>query len=144
MIAPALAPATFTHFFTGLSVLSANPSNAPARPSPLTPPPRKTPSASSIHIAPSPLARGLSGPQAWDRSATGARGQGYGHPVAQPTTVAEVVARMKSIAAPLPRGDGVNCFTRLYLAVTQGVKTDLGGTMFHDARFVERLDIVFA
>src|SRR5262249_49215143 len=48
MIAPALAPATFTHFFTGLSTLSANPSSAPASPSPFTPPPRKTPSASSI------------------------------------------------------------------------------------------------
>src|SRR5437870_1975207 len=48
MIAPALAPATFTHFLIGLVGCSANPSSAPARPSPLTPPPRKTPSASSI------------------------------------------------------------------------------------------------
>jgi hypothetical protein len=51
---------------------------------------------------------------------------------------------MEAIAAPLPRGDGVSCFTRLYLAVTEGVKTDLGRTAFRDPRFVERLDIVFA
>src|SRR5438105_4207140 len=48
MIAPALAPATFTHFLIGFVGWSAKPSSAPASPSPLTPPPRNTPSASSI------------------------------------------------------------------------------------------------
>src|SRR5689334_12938954 len=48
MIAPALAPATLTQRRTGLSGCSANPHSAPASAIPFTPPPRKTPSASSI------------------------------------------------------------------------------------------------
>jgi Family of unknown function (DUF5995) len=62
----------------------------------------------------------------------------------QPTTVAGVVARMEAIASPLPRTDGIACFTRLYLAVTQGVQTHLAGTVFQDPRYLERLDIAFA
>ena len=62
----------------------------------------------------------------------------------RPATVADVLARMEAIASPLPRGDGVACFTRLYLAVTQGVEAHLGGTVFQDPRFLERLDIAFA
>jgi Family of unknown function (DUF5995) len=61
-----------------------------------------------------------------------------------PSTVAEVIARMEAIVSPLPRGDGVACFTRLYLAVTQGVESRLGGTVFRDPRFLERLDVAFA
>ena len=61
-----------------------------------------------------------------------------------PETVAEVVARMEAIASPLPRGDGVACFTRLYLAVTQGVEAHLGGSAFEDPRFLTRLDVTFA
>lgn len=62
----------------------------------------------------------------------------------QPTTVADVIARMEAIAAPLPRGDGVACFTRLYLAVTQGVQTHLVGAVFQDPAYLERLDVAFA
>ena len=62
----------------------------------------------------------------------------------RPVTVAEVLARMEAIASPLPRGDGVACFTRLYLAVTQGVEAHLAGTVFQDPRFLERLDVAFA
>jgi hypothetical protein len=62
----------------------------------------------------------------------------------RPATVAEVLARMEAIASPLPRGDGVACFTRLYLAVTQGVEVHLAGTVFQDSRFLERLDVAFA
>ena len=62
----------------------------------------------------------------------------------RPTTVAEVIARMEAIASPLPRGDGVACFARLYLAVTQGVEARLAGTVFEDPRFLERLDVAFA
>ena len=51
---------------------------------------------------------------------------------------------MEAIAAPLPRGDGVACFARLYLAVTQGVQAHLAGTAFRDPRFLERLDVAFA
>src|SRR5690348_7500565 len=49
MIAPALAPATFFQVVIGLVGCSAKPHSAPASASPLTPPPRKTPSASVIH-----------------------------------------------------------------------------------------------
>jgi len=62
----------------------------------------------------------------------------------QPETVAEVVARMEALASPLPRADGVACFTRLYLAVTQGVEAHLGGSAFEDPRFLTRLDVTFA
>src|SRR5919197_1667503 len=48
MIAPALAPATHFQVLLGFVGCSANPQSAPANPSPLTPPPRKTPSASVI------------------------------------------------------------------------------------------------
>ena len=64
--------------------------------------------------------------------------------MAQPATVPEVIARMEAIASPLPRGDGVACFTRLYLAVTQGVDARLETATFRDPRFLERLDVVFA
>ncbi|HYA08078.1 MAG TPA: DUF5995 family protein, partial [Gaiellaceae bacterium] len=64
--------------------------------------------------------------------------------MSQPSTVADVVARMEAIAAPLPRADGVACFTRLYLAVTKGVEARLAGTVFEDTRFLGRLDVVFA
>jgi len=64
--------------------------------------------------------------------------------MSQPETVPEVVARMEAIASPLPRGDGVACFMRLYLAVTQGVEAHLGGATFEDPRFLTRLDITFA
>jgi hypothetical protein len=62
----------------------------------------------------------------------------------QPTTIAGVVARMEAIASPLPRGDGIACFTRLYLAVTKGVQAHLTGTVFEDPRFLDRLDVAFA
>jgi hypothetical protein len=64
--------------------------------------------------------------------------------MAEPSTIADVVARMEAIVAPLPRGDGVGAFARLYLAVTQGVAARLRETTFRDPRFVERLDVVFA
>jgi hypothetical protein len=59
-------------------------------------------------------------------------------------SVAEVVARMDAIVKPLPRADGISCFTRLYLDVTRGVDARLAGAAFGDPRFLERLDVVFA
>ena len=61
-----------------------------------------------------------------------------------PASVAEVVAQMERLVAPLPRTDGVACFTRLYLAVTEGVDQRLAGVTFADASFLARLDVVFA
>lgn len=51
---------------------------------------------------------------------------------------------MEAIIAPLPRADGVSCFTHLYLDVTRGVERQLAGRAFADPRFLERLDVVFA
>src|SRR5690242_7051629 len=65
MIAPALAPATFFHVLIGLVSCSAKPHSAPASSRPLTPPPRKTPSASSTQ------SNGLHSPL---HAAAGARG----------------------------------------------------------------------
>ncbi len=61
-----------------------------------------------------------------------------------PSSVAEVVARMEGIVTPLPRTDGVACFTRLYLAVTRGVEQRLAGVAFADPAFLARLDVAFA
>ena len=64
--------------------------------------------------------------------------------MSSPASVQEVVTRMEAIVAPLSRSDGVGCFTRLYLAVTQGVQERLVGVAFVDPAFLARLDIVFA
>ncbi len=64
--------------------------------------------------------------------------------MSSPSTVADVVARMESSVSRLPRADGVACFTRLYLAVTQGVQERLAGITFADPRFLARLDVAFA
>lgn len=61
-----------------------------------------------------------------------------------PSSIAEVVARMETEIAPLPAKDGVACFTRLYLSVTEGVQQQLAGFAFRDPRFLARLDVVFA
>jgi len=62
----------------------------------------------------------------------------------EPATLPEVLERMRAIEAGLPRTDGVACFVRLYLAVTEGVNVDLGGTRFAAPRFLAHLDVVFA
>ena len=61
-----------------------------------------------------------------------------------PTTVAEVIARMEAILQPLADSDGIACFTRLYLEVTEGVQAQLGGLSFADPRFLADLDVRFA
>ena len=61
-----------------------------------------------------------------------------------PSSVADVLARMDELLAPLPRTDGVACFTRLYLEVTKGVDERLRGVTFADPAFLARLDIAFA
>ena len=61
-----------------------------------------------------------------------------------PTTLPEVVARLQAIAGSPRSSDGVACFARLYLAVTEGVQAELAGVTFADQRFLARLDVVFA
>ena len=58
--------------------------------------------------------------------------------------IADVIERLRTIEASAPPSDGVACFARLYLAVTEGVGADLTGRGFADARFLETLDVHFA
>lgn len=55
-----------------------------------------------------------------------------------------MVQRLKAIDESAPRSDGVACFARLYLAVTEGVGADLTSQGFADPRFLETLDVHFA
>lgn len=51
---------------------------------------------------------------------------------------------MESISSALPASDGVACFNRMYLEVTQGVSQRLAQGAFGDPAFVSHLDVVFA
>jgi hypothetical protein len=61
-----------------------------------------------------------------------------------PRSVSEVVELMRAIESALPRNDGVAWFTRLYLAVTEGVEDAIARASFRDERFVTALDVSFA
>jgi Family of unknown function (DUF5995) len=60
------------------------------------------------------------------------------------TSIADVIARMEQIEASLPGADGVACFNRMYLEVTQQVEDRLSRGFFADPAFMELLDVVFA
>ena len=62
----------------------------------------------------------------------------------EPSTVPEVIARLRAIESAAPRRDGVACFARLYRQVTEGVDSELAARSFADNRFLERLDVCFA
>jgi hypothetical protein len=51
---------------------------------------------------------------------------------------------MRSLADSLPGRDGVSCFVRLYLAVTEGVQAQVREVEFAAPQFTTRLDLVFA
>lgn len=51
---------------------------------------------------------------------------------------------MYQIDKELPRKDGVAYFNRLYLQVTNAIRSASATLTFSDPRFVERLDVVFA
>jgi hypothetical protein len=55
--------------------------------------------------------------------------------------VPDVIARMRAVAAG---HDGVACFARLYLAVTEGVNARLADLALADPHFLARLDVAFA
>jgi Family of unknown function (DUF5995) len=65
-------------------------------------------------------------------------------PPAPATSVAEVIARMETIGAAVPAGDGLACFNRMYLDVTRQVNSRLGQGFFADPVFMSRLDVTFA
>jgi hypothetical protein len=59
-------------------------------------------------------------------------------------TVADVVERLEAIMSPLAKSDGLACFARLYLAVTEGVRSRLADATFADPSFLSALDVRFA
>lgn len=59
-------------------------------------------------------------------------------------TIADVVARMRAIGTELPAEDGVACFNRLYLAVTEAVEQATPAGRFRSPEFLTRLDVRFA
>jgi hypothetical protein len=61
-----------------------------------------------------------------------------------PSTVPDVVARLRAIEASCSKGDGVGCFARLYREVTQEADALLGQQRFADARYMQGLDVRFA
>lgn len=65
-------------------------------------------------------------------------------PAPPASTVAEVIARMEAIGTALPAADGLACFNRMYLGVTQQVRTALGQGFYADTAFMTQLDVTFA
>ncbi len=69
-------------------------------------------------------------------------------PVPAPAPAAEsvddVITRMQSIGGALPPGDGVACFNRMYLEVTESVSQHVQQGLFSDPAFVTHLTVVFA
>jgi hypothetical protein len=61
------------------------------------------------------------------------------------TTVADVVTRMRAIAAEVPSGDGAGVFNNVYLRVTETVadRVQTPG-VYHDPAFIADLDVRFA
>jgi hypothetical protein len=60
------------------------------------------------------------------------------------TSVQEAIARMKEIDSSLPASDGVACFNRMYLAVTEDVDSRITQGFFADPEFLGALDVAFA
>jgi hypothetical protein len=60
------------------------------------------------------------------------------------SSVADAIARMQEIDSTLPASDGVACFNRMYLDVTQQVDDRIKQGFFADPDFMQHLDVVFA
>ena len=54
------------------------------------------------------------------------------------------IARMQQIDDALPAADGLACFNRMYLDVTQQVQARITQGFFADPAFLTQLDVVFA
>src|SRR4051794_36635115 len=63
---------------------------------------------------------------------------------ANPKTIADVIAIMKSIDALLPESDGLKWFNREYLMVTEDVNAKPPGGVWQSPAWLDRLDVVFA
>ena len=62
-------------------------------------------------------------------------------PVSRPD---DVLAVMRAIDGTLDPRDGISCFNRLYLAVTEGVLAAASQNQYRNARFITTLDVAFA
>jgi hypothetical protein len=60
------------------------------------------------------------------------------------TSIAEAIEQMQAIEASLPSADGVACFDRMYLEVTQKVQEQISQGNFADPAFMTALDVDFA
>ena len=65
-------------------------------------------------------------------------------PTGPVTSIPDAITRMQEIEAALPPVDGLACFNRMYLIVTQTVKDQVTERFFRDPAFMEHLDVVFA
>ncbi|RKT55362.1 DUF5995 family protein [Saccharothrix australiensis] len=65
-------------------------------------------------------------------------------PAQIPASVEQVVQRMKTIDEQLDPCDGVACFNRMYLRVTELVGQHIVEGFFEDPVFLERMDVLFA
>ena len=65
-------------------------------------------------------------------------------PANNPATIAGVIAQMQSIDAALPVNDGLKWFNRLYLMVTDQVRSNPPGGTWQDPAWLDHLDVVFA
>jgi hypothetical protein len=59
-------------------------------------------------------------------------------------SVADAIERMRLIGSVLPADDGLACFNRMYLTVTELVAAQIPAGFFADPIFIDRLDVVFA
>lgn len=60
------------------------------------------------------------------------------------TSVADVIARMEATGASLGAADGLACFNRMYLGVTQQVASNIQAGFYADPAYMTQLDITFA
>jgi hypothetical protein len=55
----------------------------------------------------------------------------------------DAIDTMQGIAAALPPIDGLACFNRMYLTVTEALQSQVGAGFFADAAFMAKLDVNF-
>lgn len=66
-------------------------------------------------------------------------------PTGPVSSIDEAVVQMTRISAALPVTDGLACFNRMYLLVTEKVRAEVAvGNFFGDPAFMSHLDVVFA
>jgi hypothetical protein len=66
-------------------------------------------------------------------------------PATEPVaSIEQAITKMEQIDAALPAADGLACFNRMYLEVTQEVGRQVRAGFFADPAFISRLDVTFA